>query len=146
MCVWGSCIDGRKVFLTLSTANSENFENGRDVLRALTMRGLQTPVTITTDGAPGLTKAVDFVWPRSLRIRCWFHKMQNLMHKVPPQVWPAFKALVADLRDAPTFEEGQRRLRHLIEQYQGPFPEACRCLADDTEASLNHLKVPTRHR
>ena len=146
MCVWGICVDGRKGLRTLSTAHSESFESCRDVLRDRTMRGLRTPVTSTTDGAPGLTKAVDFVWPRSLRIRCGFPKMQNLMSKVPPQAWPACKALVADLRDAPTFEEGQRRLGHLIEPYQATFPEACRCLADDAEASLTHLKVPTRHR
>ena len=72
--------------------------------------------------------------------------MQHLAQKVPPQAWPAFKALVADLRDAPTFDEGQRRLPPLIEQYQATFPEACRCLADESEASLNHLKVPRRHR
>jgi transposase-like protein len=72
--------------------------------------------------------------------------MQNLMQKVPPQAWPAFKALVGDMRDAPTYEEGQRRLQHLLEQYQDTFPEACRCLVEDAEASLNHLKVPARHR
>jgi putative transposase len=146
LCVWGICVDGRKVLLSLSPTNSESYESCLEVLRDLIKRGLQTPVTITTDGAPGLIKAVDSMWPRSLRIRCWFHKMQNLQQKVPPQAWPAFKALVADLRDAPTFEEGQRRLQALLEQYQGTFPEACRCLADDAEASLNHLKVPTRHR
>ena len=72
--------------------------------------------------------------------------MQHLHRKVPPQAWPAFKALVADMRDAPTFEEGQRRQQALLAQYQETFPEACRCLADDAEASLNHLKVPARHR
>src|SRR5437867_2082366 len=66
-CVWGSCVDGREVFLSLSTANSESFESCRDVLRALTMLGRQTPGTITTDGALGLIKAVDVVWPQSLR-------------------------------------------------------------------------------
>jgi transposase-like protein len=146
LCVWGMCVDGRKVLLTLSTAHSESFESCRDVLRDLTMRGLQTPVTSTTDGAAGLIKAVDFVWPRSLRMRCWFHKMQNLAQKVPPQAWPAFKALVVDLRDAPTFEEGQRRLQSLLVQYQDTFPEACRCSGEDAEVSLNHLKGPTRHR
>jgi len=65
---------------------------------------------------------------------------------VPPQAWPTVKALVADLRDAPTFEEGHRRFQALLEQYQGTFPEACRGLADDAEASLNHFKVPLRHR
>jgi transposase-like protein len=146
LCVWGIWVDGRKVLLTLSTTKSESYESCLEVLRDLIKRGLQTPVTIMTDGTPGLIKAIDAMWPRSLRMRCWFHKMQNLMQKVPPQAWPAFKALIVDLRDAPTFEEGQRRLHHLIEHYQDSFPEACWCLADDSEASLNHLKVPLRHR
>lgn len=146
LCVWGICGDGRKVLLTLSTTNSESYESCLEVLRDLIKRGLQTPVTITTDGAPGLIQAVDSMWPRSLRIRCWFHKMQNLHQKVPPQAWPAFKALIADMRDAPTFEEGQRRQQALLAQYHDTFPEACRCLEDDAEASLNHLKVPARHR
>jgi hypothetical protein len=35
----------------------------------LVKRGLQTPVTITTDGAVGLTKASDALWPQAWRIR-----------------------------------------------------------------------------
>jgi putative transposase len=70
LCVWGICVDGRKVLLTLSTAHSESYESCLEVLRDLVKRGLQTPVTITTDGAPGLIKAIDAMWPQSLRIRC----------------------------------------------------------------------------
>jgi transposase-like protein len=146
LCVWGLCVDGRKGLLTLSTAHSESYDSCLEVLRELVKRGLQTPVTITTDGAPGLIKAVDAMWPRSLRMRCWFHQRQHLHQKVPPQAWPACKALVADRRDAPTFEEGQRRRQHLLAQYQTTFPEACRCLEEDAIASLNHRKVPARHR
>jgi transposase-like protein len=115
------------------------------VLRALVKRGLQTPVTITTDGAAGLTKALDTIWPKALRIRCWFHKMQNLQQKVPPQAWPEFKALGADMRDAPTVPEAERRRQLIVPRYQRDFPEACRCLRDDAAASLNHLHVPQRH-
>jgi putative transposase len=32
-----------------------------------------------------------------------------------------------------------------VTRYQRDFPEACRCLLDDAEASLNHLYVPQRH-
>jgi transposase-like protein len=117
-----------------------------EVLRDRMKRGLQTPGTIKTDSAPGLIKAVDSMGLRSLRMRCWLQKMQHLMQKVPPPAWPACTALVTDLRDAPTFEAGHRRFQALLVHYQGPFPEACRCLADDAEASLKHLKVPMRHR
>jgi putative transposase len=144
-CVWAMCVDGRKVLLTLSTANSESYESCLEVLRDLVKRGLQTPVTITTDGAAGLTKAIDAIWPKALRIRCWFHKMQNLQQKVPPQAWPDFKTLVADMRDAPTVAEAERRRQGIVTRYQRDFPEACRCLLDDADASLNHLYVPQRH-
>jgi transposase-like protein len=144
-CVWAICVDGRKVLLTLSTANSESYESCLEVLRDLVKRGLQTPVTITTDGAAGLTKAIDTIWPKSLRIRCWFHKMQNLQQKVPPQAWPEFKQLVADMRDAPSVAEAERRRQLIVHRYQRDFPEACRCLLDDADASLNHLYVPQRH-
>jgi putative transposase len=145
LCVWAICEDGRKVLLSLSTTNSESYESCVEVLRGLVKRGMPTPVTITTDGALGLTKAIDAMWPQSLRIRCWFHKMQNLQQKVPARAWPEFKALVVDMRDAPTREKAEERRDAIVERYQREFPEACRCLLDDAEASLNHLTVPQRH-
>lgn len=144
-CVWAICVDGRKVLLTPSTANSESYESCLEVLRDLVKRGLPTPLTITTDGAPGLTKAIAVIWPNALRIRGWFHKMQNLQQKVPPQAWPEFKALVAARRDAPTVPEAERRRPLIVNRYQRDFPEAWRCLLDEAEASLNHLYVPQRH-
>jgi len=145
LCVWAICEDGRKVLLSLSTTNSESYESCLEVLRELGKRGMRTPVTISTDGAGGLTKAVDAMWPKSLRIRCWFHKMQNLQQKVPALAWPQFKALVVDMRDAPSVEAARERRTAIVERYQREFPEACRCLLDDAEASLHHLFVPQRH-
>ena len=145
LCVGAICEDGRKVLLSLSTANSESYESCLGVLRDLAKRGMQVPVTITTDGVPGLTKAIDAMWPQSLRIRCWFHKMRNLQQKVPASAWTEFKKLVVDMRDAPSVEAAQGRRQAIIDQYQREFPEACRCLLDDAEASLNHLHLPQRH-
>ena len=145
LCVWAICEDGRKVLLSLSTAKSESFESCRDVLRDLVKRGLRPPATITTDGAIGLTQAIDAVWPRSLRIRCWFHKMQNFQQKVPAPAWPEVKALLVDMRDAPSRDKAEQRREAIVERYQREFPELCRCVLDDAEASLNHLAVPQRH-
>ncbi len=71
--------------------------------------------------------------------------MQNLQQKVPTQAWPAFKALVVDMRDAPSRPKAEERRDQIVAQYQREFPEACRCLLDDAEASLNHLEAPPRH-
>jgi putative transposase len=82
----------RKVLLPLSTANSESSESGLEGRRDLGTRGLQTPVTITTAGAPGLTKALAGIGPKALRSRCWLHQLPNLQQKVPPPAWPEVKA------------------------------------------------------
>jgi transposase-like protein len=145
LCVWAICEDGRKVLVSLSTTNSESYESCVEVLRGLVKRGMRTPITITTDGALGLTKAIDTMWPKALRIRCWFHKMQNLQQKVPTRAWPEVKALLVDMRDAPTREKAEQRRDAIVEQYQREFPELCRCLLDDAAASLNHLAVSQRH-
>jgi len=145
LCVWAICEDGRKVLVSLSLTNSESYESCIEVFRDLGNRGMRPPVTITTDGALGLTKAIDAMWPKSLRIRCWWHKMKNLQQKVPDQAWPAFKTLVVDMRDAPSRKKAEERRDQIVTLYQHEFPEACRCLLDDAEASLNHLEVPQRH-
>jgi transposase-like protein len=89
--VGGICVDGRKGFLSLVPTHSESYESGVEVRRDLSNRGRQPPVTITTDGAAGPIKAVDSLWPRSLRSRGWLHKRQNLRQKGPPQAWPPSK-------------------------------------------------------
>jgi transposase-like protein len=63
----------------------------------------------------------------------------------PPQAWPEFKALVIDMRDAPTVGAAEQRRQAIVARYQRDFPAACRCLLDDGEASLNPLYVPQRH-
>jgi transposase-like protein len=143
MVCWGQCTDGSRVLLDLTLANNESYEATLDFLQSMIRRGLQTPLSCTTDGALGPIKAIEATWPRSKRIRCWFHKMQNLQQKIPPQAWPGVKALIEDLRDAPDFKQGQRRLEYCLNEIQKAFPEAARCLQEDSEALLNHLHFPT---
>jgi transposase-like protein len=146
LCCWAYLTDGSKVLLDLTTAQSESFDACLDFLRGMSHRGLRVPFTVTTDGAPGLMAAVEAHWPQSVRIRCWFHKMQNLNGKIPREVWPEFKGMLIDMRDAPTIEKAQIRMATILEKYRHEFPEACRCLEDDSEALCNHIKVPERHR
>ena len=110
------CEDGRKVLGSLSTTNSERYESCLEVLRGLVRRGLRTLLTITTEGALGLRKAIDTMWPQSLRIRWWLHKRQNFQQKVPARAWPEVKALLVDMRDAPTREKAEQRRDAIVDQ------------------------------
>jgi transposase-like protein len=142
---WGILADGSKVLLHLSLGNKESAPSWLEHLRSVVSRNLPVPLTVTTDGAPGLIKAVEAMWPESERIRCWFHKMKNVLEKVPDALREPIKRLLQDVRDAPDHETGMQRARALIDQYERELPGAMACLGEDLEASLNHLKLPSLH-
>lgn len=149
LCAWGICEDGRKVLLHLSVGNSESYESyesWRDFLRDLVKRGLPVPLSVTTDGAPGLLRAVDDVWPKSLRVRCWAHKMRNILAKVPEDAQAEVKAHLEAVRDAPTPEAGRQAAEQVLDQFSALYPAAMRSFSDDLDASLAHLELPLAHR
>ncbi len=86
---WGILSDGSKARLHLALGNQESHPGWLEHCRDLVRRGLRTPLTVTTDGAPGLSKAVEAIWPESQRTRCWVHQMCNLLDKVPEQCRPS---------------------------------------------------------
>ncbi|HVX84631.1 MAG TPA: IS256 family transposase [Phycisphaerae bacterium] len=143
---WGICIDGAKVLLHLSVGNKESADAWTEHFRSLVKRNMKSPLTITTDGAPGLIKAAEGMWPESSRIRCWFHKMKNVLEKVPENMHGPIKALLQDVREAPDHATGEKRARELIRDYGQTLPAAMACLEEDLQASLEHLKLPLAHR
>ncbi len=56
---------------------------------------MRTPTTVTSDGAPGLIRAIAQIWPQSLRIRGWAHKARNVLDKVPDAARAEIKAHLA---------------------------------------------------
>ncbi len=53
-------------------------------------------------------RAVEEVWPQSLRIRCWMHKMRNVLDKVPEPVKDDLKAHLVSIRDAASYDDGRK--------------------------------------
>lgn len=146
LAAWCITADGRKVLLHLAVGNKESEACWTEFLRNMLSRGLRIPTTITCDGAPGLINAIGQVFPTSLRVRCWYHKMANIRSKLPAEAAEEVLAHVRAIRDAPTLEAGQQMASSVLERFADRFPSAMACLADDIEASLAHLRVPVRHR
>lgn len=146
LCAWAICADGRKVLVHLALGSSESYEAWRDFLRDLVRRGLPVPLAITSDGSPGLLRAISEVWPRSLRIRCWAHKMRNVLDKVPDVAREEVKAHLGAVRDAPTPLAGQQAAAQVLEAFTRRFPAAMKSFSEDLEASLAHLELPLAHR
>ena len=146
LCAWAITLEGKKVLLSLSLGNKESYQAWLGFLRDLVSRGLPTPLTVTTDGAPGLLRAVDEVWADSLRLRCWVHRMRNFQAKVPPSRWPEIKAHLQAIRDAPRHDAGEAAAKDFLQAFGQELPSLCSIFSEDLDALLNHLKLPWTHR
>jgi transposase-like protein len=92
----------------MDLGNKESYHCWQSFLRDMVQRGLPVPLSITSDGAPGLLKALDEIWPLSLRIRCWVHKMRNVLDKVPESHKQEVKAFLTAVRDAPDYKPASK--------------------------------------
>lgn len=146
LCAWAICADGRKLLVHLALGATESYEAWLTFLRDLVRRGLPPPLTITSDGSPGLMRAIGEVWPASLRLRCWAHKMRNVLDKVPDVARAEVKAYLEAVRDAPTPAAGEQAAGALLETCGSRFPAAMKSFGEDLGASLAHLELPLAHR
>jgi len=145
---WGFTEDGNRVLLAVSLGMRESFEDWQSLGRDLISRGLGAPMLIVADGAPGLTKAIEQCWPASDRQRCCVHRARNLYAKLPDRERERVKhAYWQALDDAISETDAKQRLHALVDDLdQGGFTAAARCLADDLDALVVHLRYPVRHR
>lgn len=75
LCVWGICSDGTKEMLGLQAVGSESKQAWEMMFEDLKERGMGQPVLVISDGAKGLTAAIERSFPLSYRGRCLAHKM-----------------------------------------------------------------------
>src|SRR5215217_1839853 len=145
---WGFTEDGERMLLAVMLGMRESHEDWLALARDLIARGLGAPMLIVADGAPGLIKAIEQCWPASDRQRCCVHRARNLYAKLPERERERVKqAYWQALDDAISENDARQRLKALVDELdKGGFSAAARCLADDLDALVLHLRYPPRHR
>jgi putative transposase len=146
---WGYTTEGKRVLVAVRLGQRESHEDWLDLGRDLTRRGLRSPWLVVSDGAPGLIKAIDELWPEADRGRCAVHKLRNVVAKLPgrPGLHEEIKgAYWAALNEAADPAAAEQRLRELVADLERPYPSAAACLADDLPALCIHLKYIPRLR
>jgi len=145
---WGFTQDGERVLLSVMLGMRESYEDWLSLGRDLIARGLGAPMLIVADGAPGLIKAIEQCWPASDRQRCCVHRARNLYAKLPERERERVKQTYWQaLDDAINETDAKQRLQALAGQLdKDGFTAASKCLADDLDALVVHLRYPSRHR
>jgi putative transposase len=148
LCAWGFTEQGERVLVGVCLGMRESHEDWLELGRDLIARGLEAPMLVIADGAPGLIKAVEQCWPRSDRQHCSVHRARNLIAKLPESERERVRrAYWQALDEAKHERDGKDRLEALVAELErAGYASAARCLADDLEALVVHLRYPLRHR
>lgn len=101
---------------------------------------------VATDGAPGLIRAVEEVFPKSLRQRCLAHKIRNLESKVPAESWREVKARALAAYQAASAMLAEFAQEEFVKRFERELPTATACFLDDFPACIAQLRLPIAHR
>ncbi len=147
LAAWAILSNGKKELLHLAAVQSESEAAWTGFFDEMFTRGLRHPLMITSDGNKGLTAAIARAFPHADRQRCIVHKMRNLVSKMPKEK-TIVTTLTGELKAifyATDRTTADALHAQFVERYAAIYPAVVRCLNDDIEACLNHLKYPAGH-
>ena len=138
--------DGSKVVLSVTSGYRESTESWSAVLRDLKSRGLRPPRVLIADGHLGIWGALRNVWPEVDEQRCWNHRIQNVLDRVPKSRREEAKVL---LRKIPYSETEQKavKARDLFIKWcrLQNFETAGQILLEDWDRMVTFYTYPKQH-
>jgi len=137
--------EGTKHLLALEEGYRESKESWLEVLRSLRDRGMQAPILAVGDGALGFWAALPEVWPQTKGQRCWFHKMQNVLDKLPKKERKDAADRLRAIYLASSPSVAQQLAHDLAAEWQTVYPKAATCLLADLDACLRYYDYPPEH-
>jgi transposase-like protein len=148
LCAYAITWTGEREFIDFQLARTESQHAWEGFLNRLFQRGLlgQGLELVTTDGNPGLHQALDLVYPQVARQRCWFHKIQNVLDKLPRRILSQCRRGLRAIYAAADRAAAVRAFRRWRDRWQPVAPKAVRCLERDLEELLTVFACPPEHR
>jgi len=137
--------DGTKELITVEDGYRESAESWKTVLRDLKRRGMRAPVVAVGDGALGFWAAVRDVWPKTREQRDWFHKLGNILDKLPKRLQPRVKAALHEVMYAETRAQARDAMKRFTTEYGAKYPKAVATLNKDADALLTFFDFPAEH-
>ena len=137
--------DGTKELVALEDGYRESTDSWATVLRDLHRRGMRAPVAAVGDGALGFWAAVRAVWPETQEQRDWFHKLGNVLDKLPKRLQPKATRALREIMYADTRAHAEEAMDVFIVEYEAKYPKAAACLDADRDRLLTHFALPAEH-
>ena len=139
---------GKKEIIDFIARRSESYENWAGFIFELYERGLKGKKIklIIIDGCPGLYKALDLLWPRVLRQRCWRHKLENVCKYLKKKDEKACIQEARGIYSARSLRQAHKRFKRWKEKWHKSYAKAVECIEQDLDELLNFFHFDVSHR
>src|SRR5215212_6716080 len=137
--------DGTKELVALVDGERESTDSWAELLRDCRRRGMCAPVVMVGDGALGLWRALEEVFPATRQQRDWVHKTANVLACLPKAVQAGARKALAEIRDAPDRDHARRAIEALVRDYGVKWPKAVAKVTDDADELLAFFDFPAEH-
>ena len=142
----GVTAQGHKEILAIEGGHRESKESWLTLLRNLKERGVKrAPKLAVGDGALGFWGALTEAYGETKHQRCWFHKMGNVLDKLPKHQQGRATKILREIWMAATRKEAYKAFDVFIETYEKKYPKATECLEKDKEELLAFYDFPAEH-
>jgi transposase-like protein len=137
--------EGEKVPLALRGGYRESAESWRELLRDLKERGFKGSKLAIGDGALGFWKALREIYPETKEQRCWQHKIQNVLDKLPDALQDKAKWMLKNIWMAQSKAAAMQAYKSFKSSFGAKYKDAVDNLAKDLERLLTFYDFPAEH-
>jgi len=142
----GATEDGRKELVAVEEGYRESEQSWLELLRRLQSKGLTLePKLAVGDGSLGFWKALRKVFGNTRQQRCWVHKTNNVLNKMPKSVQPKAKQALHEIWMAEDREAANQAFDLFLQTYSAKYPKATACLEKDRSELLAFYDFPAEH-
>ncbi len=138
----GADLQGQKHLVALDDAMTESELSWRVILQGLKERGLRAPRLAVADGASGFWAALSAIYPTTKQQRCWRHKFENVLDKVPERKKDGVHQKLREIVASTSRAEAVTNIQSLADVLAVDYPKAAACVRDDQDRMLKYFDFP----
>ncbi|MBM3252911.1 MAG: IS256 family transposase [Candidatus Omnitrophica bacterium] len=145
---YGVDTKGIKEIIDFVAVRSESYNNWMGFLFNLYERGLKGEKLrlIIVDGSVGLSGALDGIWQRALRQRCWRHKLENVSKYLKKTDEEECIEQARGIYKADSLRQANKRFQIWKEKWNKSYPKAVQCIQKDLDELLTIFHFDESHR
>ena len=144
LAAYGITVKGKRELIDFMVTSHESARRREGFLNNLYNRGLTGEMLglIITDGNAGLENAVDYVYPKVKRQRCWAHKLRNVSNYLRKKDQDKCIKEARAIYNAKNRQEAVEAYNKWTKKWISVCPKAVKCMEKDMEELLNFYSCP----